>query len=151
MINQIKNHVQFTKEISTSGQPTEGQFNEIFQNRFNAVINLAMPDSSSAIVNEGFIVTSLGMAYFHIPVPFDAPEKKHLILFLKLLIALEDNKVWVHCAKNYRVSAFMFHYQKLMYKFTGNRLESTVFEKWQPNDIWQQFLAIEVEGYEVGL
>jgi hypothetical protein len=110
-----------------------------------------MPDSSFTIENEGYIVTSLRMAYFHIPVPFDAPEKKHLILFLKLLTALDDKKVWVHCAKNYRVSAFMFHYQKLMYKLTGNRLESTVFEKWQPNDIWQQFLAIEVEGYEVGL
>jgi protein tyrosine phosphatase (PTP) superfamily phosphohydrolase (DUF442 family) len=151
LINQIKNHVQFTKEISTSGQPTENQFSEISQNGFNAVINLAMPDSNSAIENEGFIVTSLGMTYFHIPVPFDAPEKKHLILFLKLLIALEDKKVWVHCAKNYRVSAFMLHYQKLMYKLTGNKLESTVFEKWQPDDIWQQLLAIEVEGYEVGL
>ncbi len=151
MINQIKNYVQFTKNISTSGQPTEDQLSEISQNGFNAVINLAMPDSSSAIENEGFIVTSLGMAYFHIPVPFDAPEKKHLILFLKLLTAVEDTKVWVHCAKNYRVSAFMFHHQKLMCKLTGNRLESTVFEKWEPNGIWQQFLAIEVEGYEVGL
>ena len=137
MINQIKNHVQFTKKISTLGQPTEDQFSEISQNGFNAVINLAMPDSSSAIENKGFIVTSLGMAYFHIPVPFGAPEKKHLILFLKILTALEDNKVWVHCAKNYRVSAFMFHYQKLIYKLTGNKLESTVFEKWQPNDIWR--------------
>ncbi len=92
MINTIKNHVQFTKEISASGQPTENQFSEISQNGFNAVINLAMPDSSSPIENEGYIVTSLGMAYFHIPVPFDAPEKKHLILFLKLLTALEDKR-----------------------------------------------------------
>lgn len=110
-----------------------------------------MPDSSFAIENEGFIVTFLGMAYFHIPVPFGTPEKKHLILFLKLLATLAYKIVWVHCAKNYRVSAFLFHYQKLIYKLTENKLESTIFEKWQPNDPWQQFLAIEVEGYEVEL
>ncbi len=143
-IEAITHYVQLTRRIATSGQPTEAQFSDIARCGYKAVINLAMPDSAGALDNEGAIVTSQGLSYFHIPVPFDAPEKRHLAVFIKLMAALEGERVWVHCAKNYRVSAFMSHYQKWMHKLSAEEARLILYEGWQPDEIWQAFLAIDV-------
>jgi len=142
-IDTIFNYVQLTERIATSGQPTKKQFIDIANKEYKAIINIAMPDSDNAIQDEGSIVTFLGMSYFHIPVPFDAPEKSHLVLFLKLLKGLEENKIWVHCALNYRVSAFMYHHHKLVLKLPDKEAKSVIFENWKPNKVWRKFLAIE--------
>lgn len=142
-IHAIINYIQLTERIATSGQPTEEQFIEIANKEYKAIINLAMPDSDNAINNESSIVTSLGMSYFHIPVPFDAPKKEHLTLFLKLIKGLEEKNTWVHCALNYRVSAFMYHHHKLILELPENEAQSVIFHNWKPNAVWRKFLALE--------
>jgi protein tyrosine phosphatase (PTP) superfamily phosphohydrolase (DUF442 family) len=77
----IHNHYRLTDSIASSGQPLEDQFKEIAEAGYEAVINLAMPDSDHAIPTEGSVVTSLGMTYIHIPVPFDAPSEDHFAAF----------------------------------------------------------------------
>ncbi len=144
MIKAITNYVQLTEKIATSGQLTEEQFGDIAQHGYRAVINLAMPDSTGAMDNEGAIVTSHGLSYFHIPVPFDAPGKEHLAVFLKLMAALEGERVWVHCAKNYRVSAFMFHHQKWMHGLSTEEARPIIYKDWRPDKVWQAFLSIDV-------
>ena len=143
-IEAISHYVQLTERIATSGQPTEAQFSDIARCGYMAVINLAMPDSAGAMDNEGAIVTSQGLSYFHIPVPFGAPEKRHLAVFIKLMAALEGERVWVHCAKNYRVSAFMFHHQKWMHKLSAEEARPIIYNDWRPDKVWQAFLAIDV-------
>ncbi len=143
-IEAITNYVQLTERIATSGQPTEAQFGDIARQGYRAVINLATPDSVGAMDNEGAIVTSYGLSYFHIPVPFDAPENRHLAVFVKLMAALEDEPVWVHCVKNYRVSAFMFHHQQWVGELSAKEARSILYEGWRPDEIWQEFLAIDI-------
>lgn len=145
-IEAITNYVQLTERIATSGQPTEAQFGNIARHGYMAVINLAMPDSVGAMDNEGAIVTSHGLSYFHIPVPFDAPKKRHLAVFVKLMAALKEEPVWVHCVKNYRVSAFMFHYQQWVGELSAKEARSILYEGWQPDVVWQEFLAIDVSA-----
>ena len=137
----IDNFIQISKHIATSGQPTPRQFSEIAAAGFTSVINLAMPDSNNALPDEGGFVTELGMNYFHIPVPFEAPKREHLELFLKLMRVLENEKLWVHCALNMRVSAFMQHYQKSVLK----RSEADcipMLAGWEPEAVWQDFLRL---------
>ena len=100
-----------------------------------------MPDSTNALPDEGGFVTESGMNYFHIPVPFEAPTREHLSLFLKLMKTLEGDKVWVHCALNWRVSAFMAHYQKRILKLPELEVVP-MLESWEPDKIWQDFLRI---------
>ena len=69
----IINEFQITPTICSSGQPTEDQFKRIASLGYDCVVNLAMPDHERSIDREGSIVTSLGMTYVHLPVPFDAP------------------------------------------------------------------------------
>jgi protein tyrosine phosphatase (PTP) superfamily phosphohydrolase (DUF442 family) len=127
--------------ISTSGQPSPIQFQDITDAGFHSVINIAMPDSDEALADEGGLVSELGMNYFHIPVPFDAPTSEHLELFLNLMKILENKKVWVHCALNMRVSAFMKHYQSSVLKLAENQ-QVPMLESWTPDKIWLKFLAI---------
>jgi protein tyrosine phosphatase (PTP) superfamily phosphohydrolase (DUF442 family) len=143
-IDDILNTIQITDIMATSGQPTPEQFQLIANAGYRNVINLAMPDSTNALPDEGGFVSEAGMNYFHIPVPFDAPDKTHLELFFKIMKALEGEKVWVHCALNYRISAFMQHYQKSILKLEDSEI-IPMLESWEPNEIWQTFLAIDLE------
>ena len=72
-LDGILNYFQITDHIGIAGQPSADQFPEIARANYTAVINLAMAESSNAVAEEGDIVTSLGMKYIHIPVPWDAP------------------------------------------------------------------------------
>ena len=137
----ILNYIKISDQIGTSGQPTPRQFQDIADAGFSTVINLAMPDSDNALPDEGGFVSELGMNYFHIPVPFDAPRREHLRLFLALMEILQKEKVWIHCALNMRVSAFMKHYQIRVMKRSASE-QVPMLAGWQPDDIWQNFLEI---------
>lgn len=143
-IKDTLNYIRISNTISTSGQPSPSQFDDIANAGFTCIINLAMPDSTNALPDEGEFVSEAGMNYFHIPVPFDTPERKHLELFLKLITALEGEKTWVHCALNWRVSAFMNHYQKSILKLSIEQ-QAPMLESWEPDDTWLTFLSIEIE------
>jgi len=140
---KILNYLKITENISTSGQPAPDQFKMIADAGFSSVINLAMPDSTNALPDEGGFVVEQGMNYFHIPVPFDAPTVKHLDLFLKLMEMLAGEKIWVHCALNWRVSAFMYHYQTSILQLPDNK-RIPMLKSWEPDAIWKEFLALRV-------
>ncbi|TQV84000.1 phosphatase [Exilibacterium tricleocarpae] len=139
----ILNQFQITDKIASSGQPTEAQFEEIAANGYEAVINLAMPDHKNAVVNEGSIVTSLGMAYIHIPVPFDAPNQDHLAVFSGCMDTLKNKKVWVHCVVNARVSAFLFCYLQKQRGLSAQASVTPILERWLPemDAVWREFIS----------
>ena len=139
----IHNHYRLTDSIASSGQPLEDQFKEIAEAGYEAVINLAMPDSDHAIPTEGSIVTSLGMTYIHIPVPFDAPSEDHFAAFSGYMDTLQEKKVWVHCVVNARVSAFLFRYLQTSRGFSAAEAKTPVLEAWMPklDDIWKAFIS----------
>lgn len=144
-MSEILNYIKINELISTSGQPTVEQFEDIVNEDFEVVINLALHDSSNAIENEDKIVTSLGMAYFHIPVAFDEPKLSDLKLFLNLLQSLGANKVWVHCALNYRVSSFMYVYHKYILKTPFDEIDLSMFESWSPDEKWQELMKVSAD------
>ncbi len=137
----ILNYIKINENISTSGQPSPAQFEVIAKHGFASVLNLAMPDSTNALPDEGGFVTEQGMNYFHIPVPFDAPTVEHLRLFINLVKILADEKVWVHCALNYRVSAFMYHYQRSVLNIPVEK-RVAMLQSWEPDSVWAEFLKI---------
>jgi len=141
-ISEITNFIQASERIASSGQPDEHDFKYIASAGYEAVINLAMPNSENAIPEEGNIVTALQMSYLHIPVPFEAPDKKHLQVFINIMRALSKNKVWVHCVVNYRVSAFLYQYWRIVNKATPEEARKVMLPSWEPNEVWQQFMSI---------
>ena len=146
--DNILNTIHITDTISTSGQPTPEQFQQIADAGYQHIINLAMPDSTNSLLDEGGFVSEAGMNYFHFPVPFDEPTATHLHLFMKLLKILEGEKIWIHCALNYRVSAFMQHYQTQVLKLAETQ-RVPMIKSWEPDEIWQKFLTIKVEDTSI--
>lgn len=140
----IRNFVQTTETIGTSSQPTVEQFSEIARAGYSSVVNLAMPDSDDAIADEGTIVTSLGMKYVHIPVPFDAPTKQQLRSFIRVMRAIDGEKVWVHCVVNARVSAFMYHYLRIDKGYEDDAAKNQLLRRWElkMDAAWKKFLQL---------
>ena len=144
-MNKILNYIKINELISTSGQPKIEELELIANEGFEVVINLAMPTTSNALENEDKIVSSLNMSYIHIPVDFENPRISDLKLFLNILQALGANKVWIHCAKNYRVSAFMYVYHKYILHTPFKEIDLSIFEKWQPSLVWQELMKVQLE------
>ena len=144
-MNKILNYVKINELISTSGQPKIEELELIANEGFEVVINLAVATTSNALENEDKIVSSLNMSYIHIPVDFENPKISDLKLFLNVLQALGANKVWIHCAKNYRVSAFMYVYHKYILHTPFEEIDLSIFDKWQPSLIWQELMKVQLE------
>ena len=144
-MNKILNFIKINELISTSGQPKIEEFEFIAKEGFEVIINLALNSSSNAIENEDKIVSSLNMSYIHIPVNFENPRISDLKLFLNILQALGANKVWIHCAKNYRVSAFMYVYHKYVLRTPFEEIDLSMFDLWSPEKKWQELMKIAIE------
>src|SRR4051812_47455597 len=112
-LSAIRAFRAISAKLGTAGQPTAEQLRSIKEAGFEAVVNLALPTSDNAIADEGSLVTKLGMAYAHIPVNFQAPKPEDFRAFSKVMQAFEDRPMFVHCAANMRVSAFVFLYRVL--------------------------------------
>lgn len=143
-MDKILNYIKVTKNLATSGQPTKKQFQTIAKNYFDVVINIAPHNSSNAIKEEDKIVSENGMIYYHIPISWEKPELKRLKLFLSTLKMLlsENKKVFVHCAKNYRVSVFIYKYKKDILKRKGVKLIAP--KEYTPNRVWRKILKAKV-------
>lgn len=142
-IQDITNFKQVCESIASSGQPEESQFKAIAAAGYRVVINLAMPNSDHAIPEEGYIVSARRMDYVHLPIPFEAPTASHLKTFLALMEAFDDRKVWVHCVVNYRVSAFLYQYLRLVRGYDAEAAREAVFTGWEPDRVWREFMVLE--------
>src|SRR5690348_7907011 len=98
----------------SSGQLSERDILALPALGIEAVINLALPTSSNALPGEAELITRQGIAYVQIPVIWEKPEQHQLQQFFGALHAFAGRKVWVHCAKNMRVSAFIYLYRRLV-------------------------------------
>ncbi|MEI7985206.1 MAG: protein tyrosine phosphatase family protein [Armatimonadota bacterium] len=140
-LDEIRAFRAISETIATAGQPNQDQFVLLRDAGFKAVINLALPTSDNAIPNEGSIVTSLRMGYFHIPVDFQCPQVRDFQTFCQLMQAHADRKVFVHCAANMRVSAFILLYRVNLLGVAIDAAQIDLHAIWQPNTVWSQFIS----------
>ena len=126
--------------LGTAGQPSVDQFQAIREAGFDVVINLALPTSDNALAEEGKIVTGLGMSYVHIPVNFQAPTAQDFRTFCGVMGAFDDRRVFVHCAANMRVSAFVFLHRVLCQRIDRSDAERDLYAIWQPDEVWSRFI-----------
>jgi protein tyrosine phosphatase (PTP) superfamily phosphohydrolase (DUF442 family) len=134
------------ERLGTAGQPDQEQIRRIYEAGYEAVINLALPTSDNALSNEGSLVTSLGMAYIHIPVDFKSPASRDFRTFCEVMEAFNERRVFVHCAANMRVSAFIFLYRVLREGMDRVQAERDLHAIWQPDEVWSRFIEEQLQG-----
>jgi protein tyrosine phosphatase (PTP) superfamily phosphohydrolase (DUF442 family) len=144
-INDIHNYRQAAPDLATSGQPREDQLAAIAAAGYDVVINLALHDDPRySLIDEASSVRVLGMEYVHIPVQFGAPTTRDLTQFFEAMDRSKGRRVWVHCAANMRVTAFLGLYWQLREGWPQERAFSLMRDVWQPNDVWSSFIAAQV-------
>ena len=137
----IRNFQVIDERLGTAGQPTEAQLGEIAADGYAAVVNLGFLDPRYCLPDEAASVASLGLAYRHIPVKFEAPTVEDFRIFTATMDGWEGNKVFVHCAANYRASAFVALYGELRLGWTRERADALTRKLWSPNETWEAFIA----------
>jgi protein tyrosine phosphatase (PTP) superfamily phosphohydrolase (DUF442 family) len=139
-IEDIKNFVAVSDHLATAGQPSARQLEEIAQAGFEVVVNLGLLDPRYCLPDEAGLVGSLGMAYHHIPVDFQAPREEDLRKFFDVMEASHDRKMFVHCAANYRVAGFVALYGQARLGWSADQADAHVRRVWDTNDTWRQFI-----------
>lgn len=141
MLTKIKKFHQLNDRIATSGQPSEAELAAISQAGYETVINLALHDNPEySLPDERGTVEGLGMRYIHIPVQFDHPTLEDLNKFFDAMRENGQRRIYVHCAMNFRVSAFIGLYLRMVKKLPRADAFALMKKVWEPNEVWSKFI-----------
>ncbi|HEY4324795.1 MAG TPA: protein tyrosine phosphatase family protein [Mucilaginibacter sp.] len=144
-MSSIYNFHKVSDLLACAGQPREGQLASLADEDYKVVINLGLADGRYALKDEAASVKALGMAYYHIPVIFDEPKTEELTSFISLMKKCADEKTFVHCAANYRASAFVGLYLFAINKLNEDEMEDFIDNIWRPEPIWESFIEDSVD------
>lgn len=144
IINYVEVDLRSERRLGTAGQPDRDQFAEVKQAGYELVINLLPASSPDAFPEEPELVAGLGMGYVPIPVIWQQPTSADLAHFFQAMRASSGQNVFVHCAMNMRVSAFVFLYRVLVEGVPVETAKETMELIWEPNPVWQAFIDEEL-------
>jgi CubicO group peptidase (beta-lactamase class C family)/protein tyrosine phosphatase (PTP) superfamily phosphohydrolase (DUF442 family) len=132
----------------SAGQPTRTQLADIAAQEFNLVINLALPTSDNAIPDEADLARSLGMDYIHIPVIWESPQPEDLSQFMDVMDAHYARKIFVHCAMNYRASAFIALWRVLRQGWAREQAFAAQESIWRLEEfpVWDEYVEAALSG-----
>jgi uncharacterized protein (TIGR01244 family) len=144
-LESTRNFRQVSDTVTTSGTVPAEDLAELRAKGYELVVNL-MPDSSEyAVADEAAIVGGQGIDYVYIPVDFAAPNHDQFEAFAAAMDANADKTIHVHCAANYRVSAF---YSLLAMRngwWSVEQADAHLRGIWTEGEypVWDEFIAAE--------
>ncbi len=142
MFEDILNYRKVDARLAASGQPDEQELAAISAAGYTTVINIALHDDPRySLADERATVESLGMCYVHIPVQFGAPTREDFERFAAAMDAHRDDRLWVHCAANKRVSVFLGLYWHLHRGMPREQAFALQRDIWEPDAAWSAFIA----------
>ena len=139
-LTSIFNYLPINDYLATSGQPTANQLSAIKAAGYTKIINLAPPAAENSLANEASILAKIGIEYINIPVDFSAPTELDFQQFVGHMQRTNQQKIWVHCAANLRVSCFIFKYKTAILGEDLTLAEADLNKMWQPNQVWKNFI-----------
>lgn len=141
---RIYNYRWLGEALATAGQPTATELAAVARAGFEVVINLGLSDQPYSLANERELVEALGLDYVHIPVQWEHPTARDIDRFIEAVRAREGQRLFVHCAANKRVSAFMALYRMTVLGWSRQEAMRDLRESWEPNAIWREFIDAQL-------
>lgn len=137
------NFRRISGRLTTSGVVRLNELKALYEQGYEVVVNLLPGSSEYAIPNERDTVESQGIEYIHIPVDFKQPSASDFLKFSEALDRVHDKKVHIHCAANYRVSAFYSLYSVSRNLWGTDQAMEFILSIWQPTEYpgWSEFIA----------
>jgi protein tyrosine phosphatase (PTP) superfamily phosphohydrolase (DUF442 family) len=142
-VEDIYNYRKVDDQLITGGQPTAENLQAVAGQGFQTVINLAPINPRYSLEDEEGLVRSLGMQYHHIPVEWDNPTASDFSAFETLMQSLPPGKTLIHCAANFRVTAFYSLYAQKHLGWSQAQADAFRASIWQGSDypIWETFIG----------
>ena len=134
------NFVQWRPGLSSSAQPNALYLARAKAIGYDAVINLAPPQSYGSIATAGAIVTGQGLGYLDIPVDFRRPSVEEFTVFVDEMTQRSGQNVLVHCQVNMRASAFVFLYRVIHENAPVDEAVAKLTGVWIPDRTWKKFI-----------
>jgi protein tyrosine phosphatase (PTP) superfamily phosphohydrolase (DUF442 family) len=144
------NRVDVSAKLSTSGQPTKAFLETLKEQGYEAVVYLAPPTVGDAIADEPKIVGRQGIVYVNVPIVWERPTAADFDAFTRVMTALENRKVWVHCQMNLRASSMVFLHRVVTLKEPPEKAWADVQKAWVPNPTWKAFILATLKANGVG-
>ena len=138
----IRNFVSVNEQYATAGQPSEEQLKAAAAEGFETIINLATINPRYSLQDEGASVRALGMTYHHIPVEWDRPTDADFKAFEAAMQAAPRDKTLIHCAANFRATAFYGLYAMKHLGWSKAEAEKLRAAVWAGGNypVWQEFI-----------
>jgi protein tyrosine phosphatase (PTP) superfamily phosphohydrolase (DUF442 family) len=138
--------------VTTSGLLPPDALAELRADGIDAVIDLLPATVDHAVPGEDEIVRGQGIDYVAIPVDFDAPTHDDFAAFVRTMDEHAGQRVHVHCAANYRVSAFYALYAERSGDWTREQADAFVADLWDPAGYpaWSDLMAQERARFAEG-
>ncbi|MGX7894129.1 protein tyrosine phosphatase family protein [Tsuneonella sp. HG222] len=108
----IRNFLRLSDRVTTSGKLDPADPARLAAMGARRVINLAMPDHPEMLPDAAGAMAQAGLEYVSVPVPFDSPGEDHYRRFSEEMAAAGEEPGHVHCVMNWRVSAFMYRWNR---------------------------------------
>ena len=141
MIDDILNLRKVSDQFWTAGQPSEEQLADVKAAGFDRVINLAPQDPRYSLADEAGLVASLGMKYELIPIDFKNPTLDDYDRFEAAMLAAQGERVFIHCAANYRVTTVFGLYAVRNLGWSSSDWTNFISDVWDINEfpVWVEF------------
>ena len=143
----IRGWQRLSADVTTSGRLEEHDVARLAALGVKQVVNLALDSHPEALADEAGKFAAQGIAYAHIPVPFDAPDEAHFEAF-RAAVEAGPQPVHVHCIMNWRVSAFFYRLHRDHHGMAEPKARALMLQQWEPDAAdkpewaaWAQFIA----------
>ena len=135
--------MQLPYQISTAGQPTEDQLRDAAAEGFTTIINLAPVNPPYTPANEAGLARELGLNYIYIPVAWNNPTDADFAAFERAMSETAGDKTLIHCAANFRVTAFYTLYAQKHLGWSEAQAAALRDRIWAGSDypVWEAFIA----------
>ncbi len=140
-LEAIKNFRPISARLATAGQPTAEQVEVIARAGFRTLVNLALPTSDGALIDEARVAMRHGLEYLHFPLDFKEPELATALEFLRALRSRASQPVFVHCVMNYRVSALVYAHRVAVLGDDVGKARRALLSVWEPSEVWRRIMA----------
>jgi uncharacterized protein (TIGR01244 family) len=139
----IFNYLKVNDHLSTSGQPTEDQLRDAAAEGFTTIINLAPVNPPYTPPDEAGLARELGLNYVYIPVAWNHPTDADFAAFERAMDETTGGKTLIHCAANFRVTAFYSLYAQKHLGWSAAEADAFRAQIWAGSDypVWEAFIA----------
>lgn len=141
-VSESYNFKAFASGIDTAGVVGAKRLAKLSEESYVAVVNLLPDESEYAVTNEKEFVESQQIEYHYRPVDFACPGDNDYEWFEATVKNLPAGKALIHCAANYRVSAFSSIYAFRNLGWSAARAKGFIAQVWdlEEHPAWSAFV-----------